>query len=303
MKFLTLFLLSLVMNLAAYASHLRCGQIIVQQKASGSRTVKITIQVWTSYAANVLFGGDQDVLNFGDGTTLVIPETQNQIVPQFPDLGFATFTTEHTYASLGRYVVSYREPNRNAEVINFDNSVNTTMYLESEFNLFGDRKYTSPLPLASPYYYNYTSTALSRSVAAVDSNDFALRYVLVPLLADRSTQVLNYRRPTTMSLNQYEGLLTWDNTFFGQSLMGEYVIGMRIEQFIWTEAGWVRVGYVYRDYQIILTDNNSFESTIIQTDQSITKIVVEENDAHTFRVFVPQQESSEYTIELNTELP
>ena len=122
--FLRSLLLSLILIFAfvysGYATHLRAGEITVERVDCGGLRYRITVTVYTNTInTNVLFGGEDDWLDFGDGRRMLVPETEN--TPR-PDLGegiaTASFTIEHTYSGNGRYVISYSEPNRNAGVVN-----------------------------------------------------------------------------------------------------------------------------------------------------------------------------------------
>jgi hypothetical protein len=118
------------------ATHLRAGDIIVERQNCSSRTFKITVTVYTNTGSTVRFGGEQDILNFGDGTWELVPETENTPRPDLDAEGTvatASYTTFHTYPSTGTYIISYREPNRNEGVLNMDASVNTTFYLEDRY--------------------------------------------------------------------------------------------------------------------------------------------------------------------------
>ena len=86
----------------AQATHLRAGQITVERISCINRTVRITVRVYTDTESPVLFGGEQDVLNFGDGTSMLVPETGNTIVPGGINIGTASFTVNHTYAGPGK---------------------------------------------------------------------------------------------------------------------------------------------------------------------------------------------------------
>src|SRR5688572_32520846 len=63
------------------ATHLRAGDIIVERQNCSSRTFKITVTVYTNTGSPVLFGGEGDLLNFGDGTWESVPETPNKPQP------------------------------------------------------------------------------------------------------------------------------------------------------------------------------------------------------------------------------
>jgi len=59
---------------------------------------------------------------------------------------------------------------------------------------------------------------------------------------------------------------------------------------------------MYRDYQIILTEDDVIKDPEVKTTQSESKVVVDENQSKTFRVLLTQKQSAEYEMELNTEL-
>ena len=117
------------------ATHLRAGEIVATRVNCNSLTFIITVTVYTNTKnTTVLFGGDQDILNFGDGETMLVPETANTIrldLNSDGSVATASFTVTHTYSGIGSYTISYKEPNRNEGVLNMDASVNTTFYLET----------------------------------------------------------------------------------------------------------------------------------------------------------------------------
>ena len=114
------------------ATHLRAGDIIVERQNCSSRTFKITVTVYTNTGSTVRFGGEQDILNFGDGTWELVPATRNTPRPDLDAEGTvatASYTAFHRFPSTGTYVISYREPNRNRGVLNMDVSGDTRFYL------------------------------------------------------------------------------------------------------------------------------------------------------------------------------
>src|SRR5690606_20020190 len=116
----------------ANATHLRAGEITVE-RIGCSNIWRITVTVYTNtIGTNVLFGGEDDWLDFGDGNRMKVPETPN--TPR-PDLGegiaTASFTITRPYSGNGKFIISYSEPNRNAGVVNMDGSVNTRFYIET----------------------------------------------------------------------------------------------------------------------------------------------------------------------------
>jgi hypothetical protein len=288
------------------ATHLRSGQIIVEQIITGSLTVKITVQVWTNTSSGVHFGGDQDVLQFGDGSSAIVPEQMNQPAPELPgNFGMASYTIQHTYQGYGSYVVSFREPNRNEGILNISNSVGTMFYLESYFHLLETAAYKSPIPLQQPVFISDTSTPLETSIAATDNNDFALKYVTVVPRQDVNTDVIGYTQPASFNISEHLGMMTWDNVFQGAKHEGEYLFTARIEQYQWTDAGWLLMGYMYRDFQIILIDSGIDASGYVQDNLSDeeNKLYSENSQNNSFRVFAYHESGETVTTAVKTELP
>ena len=271
------FLLSLLLVFAvAYSSratHLRAGEITVERVNCNSRTYRITVTVFTNTInTNVLFGGEDDWLDFGDGNRMLIEEQPN--VPR-PDLGegiaTASFTITHTYSGNGKYVISYSEPNRNAGVLNMDGSVNTRFYIETLLVIdpfMGCNN--TPKLLVPPIDRACTGIAWFHNPGAYDPDGDSLSYELVIPFRDNNTTVVNYRDPSdegfysnfnlgneagtgppTFGINPVDGTLTWDAP--GSSI-GEYNIAFVVREWRKVEGVWVSVGFVRRDMQIIVED-------------------------------------------------
>jgi hypothetical protein len=290
-----LFLLSILFLAGSftslYATHLRAGEIIVERVNCPSLTFRITITVYTNTKnTTVLFGGDQDVLDFGDGTpTVLVPETPNTIrLDLNPDGSVATasFTTEHTYAGPGKYLISYREPNRNEGVLNMDNSVNTTFYIETLINIdpyFGCNN--TPKLLIPPIDRGCKGVAFFHNPGAYDPDGDSLSYEMKVPFSDRNTEVVNYRDPNnakfytnfgssnenangppTFAINPITGTITWD----APGAIGEYNIAFHVVE--WRKIGgvWYPIGYVRRDMQIIIEDcKNERPDLIIPKDTCV----------------------------------
>jgi hypothetical protein len=246
--------------------------------------------VWTNTNnTNVLFGGDQDFLDWGDGTPpFLVPEQQNRPSAALPNgVSYAVYPNPedpstdqyvtHTYAREGVYTISYREPNRNAGILNFDASVNTTFYVETKFTLVGTETFTSPTPLHAPIFFASTNDSTTMSIAAVSSDpEVFLYYVVTTPLSDRRTPVLNFKLPENFSVNLHNGLIRWDGKFQGNPTVGEYLFAVKI-YIVKNDA---IIGYVMRDYQIIL-----------DSDKVGGRIRTEQGSATDNRIYVPENET------------
>src|SRR5690606_9976898 len=182
----------------AKATHLRAGEITVVRENCQSLTFTITVTVYTNTGSSVLFGGrvgEEDILEFGDGAWVLVPETPNTPRPDLgPDIGTASFTVSHTYAGPGKYTISYREPNRNQGVLNMDNSVNTRFYIETE--IFIDPFLgcnNTPVLLIPPIDQACTGVAFFHNPGAYDPDGDSLSYELVVPFSDRNLQVVRYQ--------------------------------------------------------------------------------------------------------------
>lgn len=280
------FLLFLFFLLAAvnqlFATHLRAGQIRIEQvDENNPRTVRIIVQVWTNIEnTTVLFGGDQDVLDFGDGKTMLIPETQNQDrreggPPLPPNVKYAEFSVIHTYEAPGTYIVSYKEPNRNEGVLNMDASVTTTFYLETKFIIdpfIGLN--TSPTLAIDPIDRACPGVAFFHNPGATDPDEGdRLSYVMKVPFSDRNRPVINYRDPNDSSfggtneagtgepifnINEETGTITWD----APGKVGEYNIAFHIVEYRKINGVWREIGYVRRDMQILVEDCENERPTL-----------------------------------------
>jgi hypothetical protein len=290
----------------SFSTHLRSGQIFIHYDGQG-RQVTITIRVFTNMVnTSVLFGGDQDVLRFGDGTTMLVPERPNTVrldLGPNGSVGMAEFTTTHTYASNGYYVVSYLEPNRNADVINFDNSVMTPFYVESAFMLdpvIGP--YHTAEPLFDPIFLGYPDQDFSCSVASADPDGSELRYIVRVPLSDQNRPVISYRLPENFEIDPMNGLVTWDNKFYGSYVQGEYLFGLRVDQFRKINGEFRKIGYAYRDFQIILGEEESVNGMITDNLGDIS-VDVHPEESKTFKVFLTHATDESVEVEIKSELP
>lgn len=271
------------------ATHLRAGEIVAVRDGCNSLTFIITITVYTNTRnTTVLFGGDQDILNFGDGTTMFVPETQNTIrLDLNPDGSVATasFTVSHTYSGNGTFVISYREPNRNEGVLNMDASVNTTFYLETVVTtdpFLGCNN--TPRLLVPPIDLACSGVAWSHNPGAFDPDGDSLSFSLQIPFSDRNTEVINYKSPNdrkfytnfetaseagtppTFSINPVTGTITWDSP----GAVGEYNIAFHIIEWRKRNGRWFQMGYVRRDMQILVDDcDNERPDLILPADTCV----------------------------------
>jgi hypothetical protein len=288
-----LFVLSLLVSFSAKATHLRAGEITVRRDACNSLKFWITITVFTNTInTNVLFGGDDDILDFGDGSDpdgdgtpgILVPETENTIRQDLGNgIATASFTIDHTYSAASTYIISYSEPNRNEGVVNMDQSVNTRFYIETEISIdpFLGCNPNTPVLAVPPIDRGCTGVAWFHNPGAYDLDGDSLSYRLVIPNRERDVTVSNYRQPNapgfytdfgtgsengtppTFNINPVDGTITWD----APGMAGEYNIAFEIIEWRKIVGEWVRMGFVRRDMQIIIEEcENNRPDLIVPED-------------------------------------
>jgi hypothetical protein len=256
----------------ALATHLRAGEITVERLNCTSRQFRITVTVYTDTESTVLFGGSQDILDYGDGTRILVPETPNTTFPGGGSIGVASRSFIHTFPGPGRYTISYIEPNRNAGVLNMANSVGTTFYIETQIDISVLGCGNSPVLLVPPIDRACTGVAFYHNPGAYDPDGDSLSYEIVTPYRDRNTPVTAYRSPVnpsfyqnfnqgnetgdgqpTFTINPSDGTIIWDAPSLpGTVQSGEFNIAFAIKEWRKINGSWVQIGFVRRDMQIIV---------------------------------------------------
>lgn len=308
-----------------YATHLRAGEIIVERVNCQGMTFRIKIIVYTDTGSEVKFG--EGLLDFGDGsaryqlgqidngTRVILRPDGSTIVEQLsteglgPDVSTAQFVIEHTYSSPGKYKIGYVEPNRNAGVLNIDNSVNTTFYVETEINIdpfLGCNN--SPVLLIPPIDRGCPGVAFFHNPGAYDPDGDSIAFEMVVPKKEEGTVVDGYvppnanafyndptrgdetfSKPPVFSIHPTSGELKWD----APGAIGEYNIAFVVKEFRKIGDEWFRLGFVTRDMQIIIEDcdnerpelqvpedicveaGESIEETIFGTDPDSDNVKIE----------------------------
>jgi hypothetical protein len=253
----------------SYATHIRAGEITVEriQCGSSNRTFRITITGWVDLESTVEFGGGE--LNFGDGSPVItLRESANLILEQDlgNNVGIVQFQVQHTFAAGGVFVLSYLEANRNAGILNMNNSVETTFYIETLINIDSFLGCSnSPKLLIPPIDEGCVGATFFHNPGAYDEDGDSISYELTIPKRDRGSNVNNYRDPnhpefggttedgaipTTFSIDATNGDVIWD----APGTEGEYNIAFEIRE--WRKKGdeAFLMSIIVRDMQIIIQE-------------------------------------------------
>jgi gliding motility-associated-like protein len=259
----------------ARATHIRAGEITIERKNCQSLTFIFYITGYVDLVTGqVTFGGG--TLDFGDGTEpieIIRGDPRVEILLDEVDLGggngvgVTRFRVEHTYSSNGTYIVTYVEPNRNKDILNMDNSVNTPFYVESVLRIdpfLGCNN--SPVMLIPPIDFGCVGVAFYHNPGAFDQDGDSLAFEFVTPRKAVGTPVDNYRPindpsfngtpengqggPATFTIDAITGDIIWD----APGLAGEYNIAFVVREYRKVQGQWFLMGTVVRDMQIIIDD-------------------------------------------------
>ena len=280
------------------ATHLRAGQITAVRDSTKPADLAYIITL-TLYRDDAPGNMDQP-----NATLVFLPIINNQRRPPIgerkvdannprrvvgPDIEEITYTFSFTFPGAGQYVIYFQEENRNAEIVNMNNSVNTPFYIETTLLINQSIGINNtPILLNPPIDGAEVGQKFCHNPAAFDPDGDSLAYRMVVPRQNVSLEVNGYRSPETVGppagvseangaptfvLNQLTGEICWDAPGpFGVGSKGyaEYNIAFVVEEWRKTSAGYIKVGEVVRDMQITVRDQpNRRPELIIPRDTCI----------------------------------
>jgi hypothetical protein len=289
MRKIGLFLFLIVLGLGSFrvnATHLRAGDITLTRLSCSSYQYTITLHVYTKWATAVKFGGG--TLNFGDGSKPLITQSRPNppLIAETDDggVGEVIYPVNHTFPGPGVYTITYYEQNRNAGILNIDNSVETPFFIQTQIvidPLLGCDN--TPELLVPPIDQGCTGVAWYHNPGAYDPDGDSLSFELFVPKQAAGVDVSGYADPNSkkfydaigkpysqgnelgngppiFNINPVTGTVTWD----APGEKGEYNIAFIIREWRKVAGTWVSLGYVERDMQIIIKSCQN-ERPILQT--------------------------------------
>ena len=285
-------LLFLALAQPVQASHIRAAEIRIERLPRVGLWYRFTV-IAIRDTEGIKFG-DQGVFDFGDGSTIegpFDPPDGNLIETPIGDpednLALVVFSFEHEYFFESFvYKVSYTEKNRNANILNMNNSLETQFLVEASFDtdplIGGDNR--SPVLSTLPIDFAASGVKFIHNPGAFDPDGDSLSYELViPKQSKEGNNVIdvfgyvypndtrfyeNYNEgaqdggPPTFSIDQF-GNLVWD----APGTLGEYNMAFRITE--WRKFGdlYLPIGFTVRDMQVI----------VVETDNEPPELIVPED--------------------------
>ena len=284
MRFNCLVVVLIVLLILCYHSgssfHIRAGQIVVTQTNCQEGIFSITLMMYGNTTSPIPPGDGQ--LTFGDGSAMIVPV--GTFIPRndlSPTIGVFEFSINHKFAQTGFYTIGYSESNRNAGILNIQNSSSTPFFIETLISFNKQACNNSPKLLAPPIDQACSGLVFFHNPAAFDEDGDSLSFKIATPLAAKDLPT-NYLPPNhssfyndfntanevgdgqpEFSINPVTGTITWD----APGLVGEYNVAFIIEEWRKINNVFLKLGSVRRDMQILVQEcNNKRPDLVIPQD-------------------------------------
>ncbi len=245
------------------ATHIRAGDLTAERISTNGLTYRFTLTIYRDMGGVV--ADPRITMDFGDGNSAEVPITSQSILPGGTNTEVITYVTTHTYAGPNEYKVGVGIENRNADILNIANSVNTRFFIQSSFLIspfLGLNR--SPILTLPPIEIAAARQRYVHNPGAIDPDGDSLSYELVVCKKARDVNVDGYRNlddrffgasneantaPATLRLDPRTGDLVWDAPL----QVGQYNVAFVVKE--WRNG--ILIGVVNRDMQIIVRDNRN----------------------------------------------
>ncbi|MEM8968339.1 MAG: T9SS type A sorting domain-containing protein [Bacteroidota bacterium] len=298
----------------AQATHLYGVEITATVKSCQSYEYDIIVLVYSDTAADVEFSNG--ILELGFGYPIDVSMEMDLATRKDVEYNDNIFRVSElvlsniTFPGAGEYVLAFQEFNRNADIVNMRNSVNTPLYVESKLVIDPLLCNSTPQLADTLNYLAYPGSVFRQSLNAIDPDGDSLSVEFVPPQQSADAAVDRYISPLDIDLRYAEnpvnaegnGLpiltanpeaLVWN----APNLPGEFVIALRINEWREVNGEWQQLGYITRDLAVHVIDtinNLSFTDIITSTTQK-------EPEKPKFRLF-PNPNEGDFTLEVTDDM-
>ncbi|MBO7571067.1 MAG: gliding motility-associated C-terminal domain-containing protein [Bacteroidales bacterium] len=249
------FVATMLVPFCAHATHNRAGEITYRQISA--LTFEVTVITYTATGPGWTADRPELEVAWGDNTTSVLPRCEEIQLPDYYKRN--KYVGRHTYGGPGIFCITVEDPNRNANVTNIPNSVNTlfaistTMIIEPTLGLN-----STPILTQPPVDKAAVGQVFVHNPGAYDPDGDSLSYKITPCREENGTPIPNYSYPAASNyirVDEITGDLVWNTPVY----VGVYNVAMLIEE--WRDG--IKIGEIIRDMQIEVYDSGN---TIPQID-------------------------------------
>lgn len=241
-----------------YATHIRGGDLTARRLPGAGLTYEFTLTIYRDVTG---VPADERVeFDFGNGEKAEVRLTLTQ------DVGNQTerllYITTYTFAGPGEFKVGVGIRNRNPNVLNIPNSVNTPFYIESTFLISPFLGLNSSPILTYPILdFGASRQIFIHNPGAFDPEGDSLSYELTVCKRDVGRNVEGYSfpetlfgatnqantGPATLRIDPLTGDLIWDAPL----QPGQYNVAFFVNE--WRNG--IKISSINRDIQIIIREN------------------------------------------------
>ncbi|MDR1758715.1 MAG: gliding motility-associated C-terminal domain-containing protein [Bacteroidales bacterium] len=258
-KILFCFCLFFLPVMSLFATHQRAGEITYRHIRD--LTYEITVITYT-YTPSPAKRPEIDVW-WGDGTYSTIPRESETNMAN--NITLNRYIAQHTFPATGNYHITFEDPNRNAGIVNIENSVNIPFFLETILYIHPFLGYNdSPVLLNPPIDNGCYGKPFYHNPGAYDPDGDSLSYSLISCRGYEGEVIPGYKLPAASShidIDPVTGDFTWDSP----TLNGEYNIAILIREW---RAGEL-IGSIVRDMQISIAPCNNEPPSIEVKDTCV----------------------------------
>ncbi len=300
----------LIIPLTSRATHLYGGEILARAINCQTNTYETSLVLYTDPNSDFEFG--DGIFYLGHGQTFRISDslfTMSDSLNQDSTIKIVSYSLQHTFPGPGTYRLYFRDFNRNAEVANMSNSVQTPFFTQTELTidpLLGCNSTPELSSAFTPFAFAKNSYVMPLA-GRTDADGDSLSYELVTPLQNVNEEVVGYRLPHQFDLRfapkptsssgesapdlfvNRQGELVWD----APNLGGEFALAVRVNEWRKVDGEWSKIGFVSRDIALFVQDTlNGTEATsfITSTHEEVSQAEVN---------MFPNPTPGVFTVEIN----
>lgn len=241
-----------------YATHDRAGEITYEHVSGLTYEFTITTYTYTPSPAD----RPEIEVFWGDGSSSIIERHTKVSVGE--DISQNVYYATHTFPSIGNYMITYEDENRNAGIVNIPNSVQMPFFIQTQLviNPFLGGN-SSPDLLNMPIDNGCVNVPFMHNPGAVDPDGDSLSYQLVSCMGFDGEVIPGYTMPAashSISIDPVTGDLIWDSPM----LVGEYNIAIQISE--WRQG--ILIGSIVRDMQISIVACDNVPPEIVTIEDT-----------------------------------
>ena len=251
----------------AHATHIVGGEIRAEVASCQSFTYTLTVVLYMDSGSDVTFGNG--VLDLGFGNPIELATEADFITSELINetVKVGKLEIERTFPGPGTYILNFREFNRDANIINIPNSVQTPFYAETKLVIDPLVCNSPPILTETAYPFTYAGSRYELSLEATDPDGDSLSAELVVPRDEDAHEIEGYQLPINYDLGLLDNpvasdgislptltvspeALVWD----APNLGGSFAVAIRVNEWRKVDGEWVPLGYVTRDMVIQVTD-------------------------------------------------